>query len=98
MMNSKQILNWVVFPAVLVGVTAAAAPVNFLVAPEAESGLAPQRVAAGDVNGDGLIDVVTAEIDRQEEGMPGYVSVLINNGDRTFSAPVRYPVGAAPRA
>ena len=98
MINSKQIPHWVVFPAMLVGMTAAAAPVNFLVAPEAETGLAPQRVAAGDVNGDGLIDVVTADIDLQEEGQPGHVSVLINNGNRTFAAPVRYPVGESPRA
>jgi VCBS repeat protein len=97
MLELKQVSRLLILNAVVVSATVAA-PIDFLVAPETAAGLAPQFVATGDVNGDGFVDVVTAEIDRQEEGMPGYVSVLLNNGDRTFAAPVRYPVGQSPRA
>ena len=44
-------------------------------------------VATGDLNGDGAVDIVTAnEVDND-------VSVLLGNGDGTLSGEVKYPVG-----
>ncbi len=49
---------------------------------------APRGVAVADLNGDGVLDVVTANAD------PGNsVSVLLGNGDGTLKPAVRYPVG-----
>jgi VCBS repeat-containing protein len=47
----------------------------------------PQEVAAGDVDGDGLADLVTAN------NYGGSISVLINQGDGTFASPVSYSLG-----
>ncbi|MCG3125361.1 MAG: hypothetical protein CHACPFDD_00179 [Phycisphaerae bacterium] len=71
-------------------------PVRFRVAPNHPSGLWPWAVATGDVNGDGLIDFVTADIDVQESGVPAKATISFNNGDGTFST-ARYSVGEAPR-
>ena len=55
------------------------------------SGIYPQAIAVGDVNGDGRRDLVTAN---------GYgtVSVLVANGGGTFKPAVNYPVVANPKA
>ena len=47
----------------------------------------PFGLAAGDLNGDGDLDLVTAN------GTANSVSVLINNGDGTFAQHVDYPTG-----
>jgi hypothetical protein len=54
----------------------------------ASAGNGPVSVAAVDVNQDGWPDIVTAN------GADDSVSVLINNGDGTFAAPVLYATGA----
>jgi len=48
---------------------------------------APASVAAGDFNGDGKPDLVTAST-----GTPGIVSILIGKGDGTFQPAVTYPM------
>jgi len=54
----------------------------------ASAGNGPVSVAAVDVDGDGWPDIVTAN------GADDSVSVMINNGDGTFAAPVLYATGA----
>lgn len=61
-------------------------------ASETAVGPGPVSVSVTDINGDGKPDLVTAN------GRDGTVSVLINNGDGTFAAPVTYPAGSDPVA
>lgn len=61
------------------------------------SGSGPLTLATGDFNGDGKLDVVTANIGVQGSNVPfNNVSILLGNGDGTFQSAVNYPVGVAP--
>jgi len=51
-------------------------------------GFSPWSVAAGDFNGDGKLDLVTADSEP-----PGFASVLLGNGDGTFQSAVSYDAG-----
>ena len=55
-------------------------------------GRAPQAIASGDFNGDGLWDVATVN------GTSDDVSVLLGNGNGTFQAAVSFGVGKIPLA
>src|SRR5260370_651859 len=57
-----------------------------------DTGAAPRSVVAADVNGDGIPDLVTANIGA-ETG-----SVLVGNGDGSFQAEQDYATGAAARS
>ncbi len=57
------------------------------------TGEAPQGLAVGDFNGDGILDLVTAN-----DFAEGTVSVLLGNGDGSFQPPVDYAVGPFPWA
>jgi hypothetical protein len=50
----------------------------------------PSSVAIGDVNGDGILDLVVANFGTEVDGDYGNVSVLLGNGDGSFQKPVRY--------
>jgi hypothetical protein len=50
----------------------------------------PQHVALGDFNGDGNVDIATANFSSNNLG------VLLGNGDGTFQAPSYYATGAGP--
>lgn len=52
----------------------------------------PDELAAGDFNGDGLIDVATAN------GRSHDVSILLGRGDGTFRPELRFDVGEMPHA
>ena len=58
--------------------------------------LAPSAVTAGDLNGDGQLDLVVANSLVVDGGST--VSVLVNKGNGTFATRVLYPVSAGPRA
>src|SRR5215831_7355392 len=61
------------------------------------TGINPSSVAIGDLNGDGRLDLVTANIGGDPLGTPtpaGTVSVLLGNGGGTFSAATPYPTGS----
>jgi hypothetical protein len=53
----------------------------------------PETVLLADLNGDGLLDIVTANF---SSAPTGTVSVLLNNGDGTFAPAVTYPAGNGP--
>lgn len=51
----------------------------------------PHNVVAGDLNGDGIADLVVTNSDD-----PGTVSILLGNGDGSFQAPVDLDTGDSP--
>jgi hypothetical protein len=65
---------------------------SFLPAVSYDTGRGPISVAVGDFNGDGRLDLVTANL------MGHSVSVLLGNGDGTFQTAQTYPVGPSPSA
>ena len=50
-------------------------------------------LAAGDLNGDGFVDIVTANT----QGVRDNVSILLSNGDGTLRAPRNFPAGVGAR-
>src|ERR1700733_7492061 len=56
------------------------------------TGLEPTAIAIGDLDDDGKLDLVTANIDANT------VSVLLGNGDGTFQTKLDYTTGEAPQA
>src|SRR5262249_4517674 len=61
------------------------------------TGISPSSVAIGDLNGDGRLDLVTANIGGDPLATPtpaGTISVLLGNGGGTFSAATPYPTGS----
>jgi hypothetical protein len=58
-------------------------------------------VAVGDFNGDGHLDLAIASISGDEEipgGLPGYVGVLLGNGDGSFQVAPNYATGRGSQA
>jgi hypothetical protein len=65
-------------------------PLPFGPAQELAVGALPLDVAAADLNGDGAVDLVSAD------ARTNALSVLLGRGDGAFSAAVSIPVGVAP--
>jgi VCBS repeat-containing protein len=61
------------------------APVTYLTGPN------PMSVAVADVNGDGLPDIITGN----PEGEGGSISILLNQGNGTFAAPITFSAPSA---
>ena len=64
------------------------------------TGRVPVSVAIGDVNGDGSRDLTIANFvvpDANVVGVPGTVSVLLNNGDGGFQPKIDYLTGQRPQ-
>jgi VCBS repeat protein len=64
---------------------------TFQSAVNAQTGNLPQSVASADMDGDGKLDLVTAN---QQDNT---VSILYGNGDGTFRSPVHFAAGPGPR-
>jgi len=71
---------------------------TFVQGPPIPTGYQPRGVAIGDVNGDGQNDVGFTHRDAGADGSPGYVGILINNGDGTFQAAVDAIIESRPGA
>jgi len=80
--------------AVLVSARCAVAAPAFNLGPRVNytTGRAPWCVIAGDLNGDGSVDLVTANAEANS------VSVLLGRGDGTFMPHVDFATGASPRS
>jgi hypothetical protein len=59
-------------------------------------GTQPSGIAVGDLNHDGIPDLVVANNGTQQGGDYGSVAVLLGKGDGTFDKPVRYQAGKDP--
>ena len=70
--------------------SATLASATFVVAPAIAIAGAPSNIAAGDLNGDGEIDLLVLN------STSGKVSAMLGKGDGTFAAPVDYAVGKQP--
>lgn len=54
-----------------------------------------RSIAAGDVNGDGMMDVVTVSDCNPTDCSYGTLTIMLGNGDGTFTAGASYPVNGA---
>ncbi|MBC8123083.1 MAG: VCBS repeat-containing protein, partial [Gemmatimonadaceae bacterium] len=63
---------------------------TFAEAQDFAAGVGPSAITLGDLDGDGDLDVATANLDSND------VSVLANSGDATFTTPQSFIVGGSP--
>jgi hypothetical protein len=66
---------------------------TFSIASQAITGNQPGAIVAGDFNGDGITDLAVANYNN---GARGSVSILLGNGDGTFTAAPSYATDAGP--
>jgi hypothetical protein len=56
----------------------------------------PTSLAVGDFRRNGIVDLVVT--DEPFSGSPGYVRVLLGNGDGSFQLPINHPLGYGPQS
>jgi hypothetical protein len=77
---------------VLLGTGGSAITATFLPQPSLATGSDPRSVTKGDVNGDGFLDIITANENDSN------VSVLLGNGNGTFKTQATFATGSSPRS
>jgi hypothetical protein len=60
------------------------------------AGVGPVQVVAEDLNGDGILDLATANQPGPAQDLHGSASVLLGNGDGTFQLQQQYAAGLSP--
>jgi hypothetical protein len=96
MRHNKSLLLPLVFFAVTTPLPAQQDPANFAPVINYDSGgVAAYSVAAGDINSDGNLDLVVANLCARNSACTGSgsVSVLLGNGDGTFQQATAYSSG-----
>ena len=93
MSSSKKLLLYLlILPPLILSISFKVEAVEFYSPTPYSTGSQPTSVATGDFNQDGYPDIVVG----YEWGYA--VSILMNNGDGTFSGPFNYSAGFCPRA
>jgi hypothetical protein len=73
------------------GTFTAAAPITLPGTGPGGEALAAESVVSGDFNRDGIPDLAVANGPRFSQGAPGWVTILLGNGDGTFTAKAESP-------
>src|SRR5436309_2826356 len=77
-------------------IPASAQSVSFIARKDFAVGSRPQSMAVGDFNGDGVLDLATANRGIYESSTDKDVTVLLGNGDGTFQPAQRFSTGGVP--
>src|SRR5918993_2612092 len=91
-MRWLQLSLWVFASLMLVNTVFAQGIVSFISRTDFQVGVFPDSVIAGDFNGDGFLDLITANVSDNS------VSILLGQGDGTFGMAQNFSVGNRPRS
>lgn len=89
--------NYTIMAVLLIGTLHAMAQVSFAPAANYTVGTTPDDVIAADVNGDGKLDLISAN-SQAIAGQPSTLTVLTNNGSGVFGSNATLNVGSGPHS